>query len=56
MATYEIEYYDNYFVLIDNKTETLMGLRVFCEQEMYSKLNSGEFGGVLIMRVEEEKE
>ena len=52
MTIYKVETYDSNSMLISNQSKTLMQLRVFCEQEMYLKLNSGEFGIVLIQRGE----
>ena len=47
---FEIETYGEDMTPSPVKTVTLMGLRVFCEQEMYVKIHSGEFQGVLIVK------
>jgi hypothetical protein len=47
---YTIETYDKEFDQIKKETVSLMGLRVFCEQIMYPKLNSGEIQAVLILQ------
>jgi hypothetical protein len=56
MKEFEIETYGENMMPSPVRTVSLMGLRVFCEQEMYSKIYSGEFQGVLIIPKEEEAE
>ena len=51
---YEIEVYDKEYKVIKNDNLSLMGLRVFCEQEMYTKLNSGEISSIIIAKEDEE--
>jgi len=55
MKEFEIETYGKDMIPSPVRTRNLMGLRVFCEQEMYSKIYSGEFQGVLIVQKEEEE-
>ena len=52
---FEIETYGKDMIATPVRTVSLMGLRVFCEQEMYSKIYSGEFRGVLIVPKDEEE-
>ena len=49
MKEFEIETYGKDMVPSPVKTVSLMGMRVFCEQEMYKKIYTGEFQGVLIV-------
>ena len=49
MKKYQVETYNEEILLVDRQWKTLMQLRVFCEQEMYPKLHSGELNSILIM-------
>jgi len=51
----QLEVYDKNTEVVKREKVTLMQLRVFCEQEMYPKLNSGEIGSILILNIEEDK-
>jgi len=55
MKEFEIETYGEEMIPAPVRTVGLMGLRVFCEQEMYSKIYSGEFQGVLIVPKDKEE-
>lgn len=56
MKEFDIETYGTDMIPSPVKTVSLMGLRVFCEQEMYLKIYTGEFQGVLIVPKEENNE
>ena len=56
MKEVEVETYGKDMLPSPVKTLSLTGLRVFCEQEMYPKLFSGELKIVLINLKEDEDE
>ena len=56
MKEFEIETYGENMIPSPVRTVSLMGLRVFCEQEMYTKIYKGEFQGVLIVPKEKTDE